>query len=336
MEPGASAPAGMAAIAAAAGVAVSTVSRALSGAPGVSPAKRAEILEIARSVGYLAPEGGRTQSARARITAVVPEADRWAFGSILTGLHEVLTGADASLTVLQGASGADRARLAGAPGLYREADVVVLVPLPAEVSLTELQRLRDRLVVAGSVVPGVPSVGIDDVEAGQKATNYLVNTGYRNIAFATYSDHQGTHGVASRRRGDGFVRTMERAGLDPSRQIYVPFGANAGAAAAERLLAGDHLPEAVVMNSDEMAAGAMVVLRRAGVRVPEDLALIGFDDHPIAEMVRLTTIAQPVREQGRLAATMALTLAAGGPVPDEVTLPTRLVVRESTTRPHES
>ncbi|MFV0452973.1 MAG: hypothetical protein ACK5LS_12175 [Propioniciclava sp.] len=130
---------------------------------------RAEILALAREVGYLAPEGGRGPAARARITAVVPEADRWAFGSILTGVHEVLTAADAALTVVQGASGADRARLAGAPELYRDADAVMLVPLP-EATLTELRRLRDRLVVAGSVVPGVPSVGIDDIEAGQKAT----------------------------------------------------------------------------------------------------------------------------------------------------------------------
>lgn len=244
----------------------------------------------------------------------------------------MLTRTNASLTVLQGESGADRARLAGAPGIDQDAEVVVLVPLPRGVPIPRLPQLRHRLVIAGSVVPGIPSVGIDDLDARQKATNYLINTGYRRIGFAAYDDHDGTHGVASRLRGDGFTRSMQRAGLDPSWRIQVPFGTTAGQAAAEQLLGGDSVPEAMVMSSDEMAASAMTVLQRAGVRVPDDLAVIGVDDHPMAEVMQLTTIAQPVRDQGRLAATMVLTLAAGGPIPEPRTLPTRLVIRASTRR----
>lgn len=334
MEPDSSNPIGMAAIARQAGVSVSTVSRALSGASGVSEARRAQILEIARSIGYLADDTGRearrpTRS-RGRIAAVVPEPDRWVFGSIMAGLHDVLTPAGSSLTVYQGLSGAARAKLLGSSTLARNADAVVLVPMPRGIPAADIERLGVPVVVAGAVVEGLPSVGIDDVAVGQKATNYLINTGYRRIAYAYYTDHEGTPGNASRRRGEGFAATMERAGLDPSWTVQAPFGPDSGRVAAELLLEGDHLPEALVVASDEMAAGMMSVFRRAGVRIPDDLAIIGVDDHPVADLVHLTTIAQPARQQGQVAATMALE-ALQGPLPAKaITLPTRLVVREST------
>lgn len=200
----------------------------------------------------------------------------------------------------------------------------------------DIRRSRIPVIVAGSVVEGLPSVGIDDVLVGQKATNYLINTGYRRIAYASYGDREGTPGYASLKRGEGFVASMERAGLNPSWRVQVPFGPEAGRAAAELLLERDNLPEAVVACSDEMAAGIVSVFRRTGVRIPDDVAIIGVDDHPIADLLHLTTIAQPAREQGRLAATMAMR-ALDGPIPAEtITLPTRLIVRESTARPGKS
>lgn len=336
MEPESTGTVGMAAIAKAAGVSVSTVSRALSGTAGVSAAKRAQILELARSLGYLvddAREERRPARSRGRITAVIPEPDRWVFGSIMAGLHDVLTPAGPTLTVYQGLSGAERARLFGSAALARNADVVLLVPMPRGVPLADVERIGVPVVVAGSVVQGLPSVGIDDVAVGQKATNYLINTGYRRIAYAYYTDHEGTPGNASRRRGKGFATSMERAGLDPSWTVQVPFGPESGRMAAERLLEGDHLPEALVVSSDEMAAGMMSVFRRAGVRIPDDLAIIGVDDHPVADLVHLTTIAQPARQQGQVAATMALRALHGALPAEAITLPTRLIVRESTARP---
>lgn len=328
-------PVGMAAIAEAAGVAVSTVSRALSGTSGVSAAKRDQILEIARQTGYLSDRPRRERSANlehARIVAVTPEPDRWVFGSILAGLHDVLSTPGPSLTVFQGFSGPERARIFGSAPVFRQADVVVLVPMPRGIPVAEMAGVGVPTVIAGSVVQGLPSVGIDDVAVGQKSTNYLINTGYRRIGYASYTDHAGTPGNASRRRGKGFVGSMERAGLDPSLRVQVPFGPESGRQAAELLLEGDRLPEALVVCSDEMAAGMMGVFRRAGVRIPDDLAIIGVDDHPVAEMLSLSTIAQPARQQGQLAATMALQALQGTLAPEAITLPTRLMVRESTRR----
>ncbi len=183
----------MASIAAAAGVFVSTVSRALSGVPGVSTAKRAEIRRIARAQGYLADDASRdqTRDARAagRITAVIPEPDRWVFGSILAGLHDVLTPTGASLTVYQGLSGRERAKLFEATALSRNSDVVVLVPMPRRMPVPDVRRMGVPVVVAGSVVEGIASVGIDDVVVGQQATNYLINSGCTSIVFASSTDH---------------------------------------------------------------------------------------------------------------------------------------------------
>ena len=231
-----SAPVGMAAIAQAAGVSVSTVSRALSGLPGVSDAKRAEILELARRFGYVADERGhrsdrRGEPVRGRITAVIPEPDRWVFGSILAGLHDVLTSDGPSLTVYSGLSATERARIIDSPTFIRETDVVVLSPLPRDISVERLHHLGVPVVVANSVVPGLASVGIDDPAVGRQATNYLINTGYRRIALAYYSDHEGTSGVASQKRREGFMQSMEREGLDPSWQVEVSFGPDAGRAA---------------------------------------------------------------------------------------------------------
>jgi DNA-binding LacI/PurR family transcriptional regulator len=103
------------------------------------------------------------------------------------------------------------------------------------------------------------------------------------------------------------------------------------------LLATDPLPTAVFAASDEMAVGAVHAAREAGLRVPEDISVIGIDDHEMAEFFDLSTVAQPVYEQGRLAAGLLLDVLAADadhPVtPSAVTVPTRLVVRRTTAAP---
>ena len=362
---------GMADIAVAASVAVSTVSRALSGSPGVSPAKRRQIIEIACALGYLsseseivAPESIRSSEPRRgkvtegklsqgdleyRITAVVPESDRWIFGSILTGIHDVLSPQGVSLHVRQGLSASQRAKFLSSSQLPRQTDLVILVPAPRDMSVDDLRHLPIPAVVAGSVVEGVASVGIDDVAVGHKATNYLRNIGLERIVYVGYLDHDGTSGVATRRRGIGYEQIMNKEGL-PVWHVKVPFKPSPGRAAAEVLLAGENLPQGVICSSDEIAADMMAVFRQAGVSIPEDISIIGVDDHPMAGVLGLTTIGQPAREQGREAARLALRILEGRaetggsrmrgkaavrapmPEPESITLPTRLIVRETTRR----
>lgn len=366
-------PVGMADIAAAASVAISTVSRALSGAPGVSAVKRKEIIEIARHLGYLntdnsaghlASDSSRVPEIKElRITAVVPESDRWIFGSILTGIHDVLSPEEVSLQVKQGLSASERARFLRNPHLATQTDLVILVPAPRDMGAMDFRSLPVPAVIAGTVVPGIPSVGIDDVAVGRKATNYLRNLGLTSIAYVGFLDHDGTSGVATHRRGIGYEEAMIRAGLAVW-HVKVPFTPNPGRAAAEALLAGENLPQGVICSSDEIAADMMGIFRQAGVTIPDDISIIGVDDHPIAGFLGLTTIRQPAREQGREAAKLALRIlevsSLGGygrvgahqgelPISSEVpigsenptggeadvktiTLPTRLIIRETTRR----
>jgi DNA-binding LacI/PurR family transcriptional regulator len=92
-------------------------------------------------------------------------------------------------------------------------------------------------------------------------------------------------------------------------------------------------PTAVFAHSDEVALGAIRTIRRAGLRVPEDISVIGIDDHPLAELTDLTTVRQPVYQQGVLAAQMVLSLLRGEDVEQDIIVPTQLVIRRSTAPP---
>jgi DNA-binding LacI/PurR family transcriptional regulator len=150
-------------------------------------------------------------------------------------------------------------------------------------------------------------------------------------------DPVGRATTAARRAG--FEAVLAEAGIggadSADRVIAEPWGLSGGMRAVERLLGRRSLPTAIFAESDEMALGALQVLRRAGLEVPGRVSLVGFDDHEMAPAGDLTTIAQPVRRQGELAAGWLLSVLAGreqdGPV--ELVLPTRLVVRGTTGPP---
>jgi DNA-binding LacI/PurR family transcriptional regulator len=134
----------------------------------------------------------------------------------------------------------------------------------------------------------------------------------------------------------GYERVLASLGMPCVAEsvVVAPWGFEGGARAMEQLLASPELPTAIFAESDEMAFGALRTLRRAGLRVPEDISLVGFDDHEFASVVDLTTVAQPVHDIGEIAATLLLEAIGprAGDVTD-VTLPTRLVVRGTTGPP---
>jgi DNA-binding LacI/PurR family transcriptional regulator len=167
---------------------------------------------------------------------------------------------------------------------------------------------------------------------------HLVLLGHRDIAMIAGRTAAAFNRTASRARLAGFCGALEAAGIPvgPEAVVSRPWGIGGGAAAMEEILSGDRLPTAIFAESDEMAFGALRVLRRAGLDVPGDISVIGFDDHELAEAFDLTTVAQPVAEQGKMAATLLLELlgrGAGVSLGTGVTLPTRLIVRGSVSPP---
>jgi DNA-binding LacI/PurR family transcriptional regulator len=212
------------------------------------------------------------------------------------------------------------------------------MPLTEEHTLA-LRALDLPMVSVGTQVPGSPSVGIDEAAAATSAINHLLHLRHERIGLISGTADDARFGfVSSAARRRGAERALAAAGrpLDPRLVADGSHGLEGGAAAMAKLLSRSTLPTAVFAESDELAIGALWALRRAGLAVPEDMSIIGVDDHEMAAMLDLTTIAQSVPEQGEVAAELLIQLldgTAGDDVCEPVILPTRLVLRASTAPP---
>jgi LacI family repressor for deo operon, udp, cdd, tsx, nupC, and nupG len=335
-------------VAAVAGVSAATVSRALHGHRSISEATRRKVQQAAEDLGYSLPT---TVTDRARVFVVMPYLDRWYFGQVLDGVER--TFADRSiLVVIQRLIGIDdrrRALLGDVP--RREADGVLLVnvpPAPDEVEL--LVERRVPLVLLGVSQPGVPSVEIDDVAAARTATAHLVRLGHRRIGLLSGRPFERIPFTAPPERRRGFLLAHKDAGLpwDPGLEATGDFTVRGAHRAAVTLLDRPNPPTAIFAESDEMAFAVLAVARSLGLLVPEDLSVVGFDDHELSESLGLTTVAQPVRTLGELAALQLAGLLLGGPhghshavsppggqppPAHRVMVPTMMVVRSSTAVP---
>jgi DNA-binding LacI/PurR family transcriptional regulator len=323
-------------VAALAGVSPATVSRSLRGHSNVSPQTRQRVLDAARELAYtISPNASGLASGRTgAVGVVVPFVTRWYFATVIAGLHDALSAAGYDLLLYHLGDVAARDRFFERMPLARRVDAVVSValPLPEEHTLA-LRALEMPMVTVGAHLPGVPGVGIDDEHACRTAVRHLVHQGHERIVLITDLSDDGEFGfVSSHRRRGGYLDAMAAAGLEPRVHVAAAYGIDGGTAAMEAVLGGETLPTAVVAEYDELAIGAMRAMRRASVAVPAQVSVVGVDDHEMAAVVDLTTVAQPVREQGAAAGRMLAAMLDGGSrtVVDDLVLPTRLVVRGST------
>jgi LacI family transcriptional regulator len=178
----------------------------------------------------------------------------------------------------------------------------------------------------------ITSVDSDNVHGAMMAVQHLVRQGYTRIASIT-GPLTMTAGIDRR---EGFLSAMRGAGFAPEERYIVEgdFSEQGGFNAMQRLLALDERPQALFVASDMMAIGALRAIRAAGLRVPEDIALVGFDDIPLASAVEptLTTIRQPIEQLGHTAASLLLDRLNDGDghaSTQRIVLPTDLVLRES-------
>jgi DNA-binding LacI/PurR family transcriptional regulator len=197
-----------------------------------------------------------------------------------------------------------------------------------------LQILRERaipVVASGRPrsAPSISSVDVDNHSGGREATEHLIAQGRRRIAHIAGS----SEGAAGAQRLQGYREAMWKAALNSDLIEPAEGGRDAGEMAMHRLLAQTHRIDAVFAASDSMAAGALWALQVLGIRVPEDVALIGFDNSPIATTTRpqLSSVHQPIEAMGREMARLALSPAANGHhASQEVVLPVELAIRYST------
>jgi len=326
------------------GVSTATVSRALRGLPRVSDETRVRVLQAAAELDYVAsPSAAGLASGQTRaLGVVVPFVTRWFYSSVVQGAEELLREAGYDLLLYNlGGSLEARARVFSGQLLRKRVDAVLVLSLtPTTAEVAALNKLGRPVVVVGATVPGWGSVRIDDGETATIAMRHLLGLGHQRIAYIGGSLTDQLDFAAPLDRLQGYRAAMLDAGLPvpPEWEVVGDFTVRGGRSAMRRLLAGETVPSAVFAASDEMAIGAVHAARQHGLRVPEDLSVIGIDDHEMAEFFDLTTVAQPVHEQGRLAAQLLLDALAGAddgppPVPPALTVPTRLVTRATTAPP---
>ena len=326
-------------VAARAGVSPATVSRALRGHVSVSAATRERVLRAAAELRYVvSPAASGLSTGRTGTVGVVaPQLTRWYYAQIVAAAGQVLRdhGLDMLLHSLGDAAG--RARFFERMPLSRRVDAILFLSIGLSKAETELLRgLRVPLVVVGAEVLDSWSVRVDDVSGAAKAVSHLINLGHRDIGLISSSLGGGFDFTAPVHRRQGCEAALRSGGIEwpPGRQVAVPWGVEGGAAAMAELLSTQPHPTAVFAESDELAFGALQTLRRAGIAVPGEVSVIGFDNHEMAELLDLTTVAQPVRELGQWAARLLIeALDQPGADPRQVVLPTRVVVRATTGPP---
>jgi LacI family transcriptional regulator len=326
-----------------AGVSIATVSRVLNDRPDVAPNTRETVLQVVRQQGFSPNRGVRTLS-RGRtgfIGLTLPLIADAYFGPILSGASEALYEED--MRIILGPTLHEHDREASLlERLVRESTdgAILMLPSESEDELRALQAQGYPFVVVDPLEPppdGIPCVSAMHASGAKQATEHLLELGHRRIAAIA-----GAKGwYATEERLLGFRAALAGAGilLDPALIRYSDWQIRSGEIAAEELLSIDDPPTAIFGFNDNVAIGVLNAARRHGLRVPEDLSIVGFDDTFQSKIVtpQLTTVRQPLQELGRTGVSLLMRLLEGQRVEAlRMELSTTLVVRASTGPPREA
>lgn len=321
-----------------AGVSSATVSKVLNGRDDVAADTRAAVQRLLDDAGYARRGRGPRAPSRLLDLVVTDLTTQWA-GEVLRGAEEETQQRGVGLVVTATHSREVGARTwLDALQSRDSAGVVLVASRLAHEAAAELSALGTPLVVVdpvGGFDPTVPSVGAANWAGGLAATEHLVALGHRRIAVITGPPEL----VCSRERLDGYRTAMARAGLpvDDRWIRYGNFYPGDGRTGAAELLELADPPTAIFAGSDQQATGVYAEARHRGIRLPEELSVVGFDDVQLCQWLvpELTTVRQPMADMARVAARMVLD--AVGPWRPErvpsVELATELVVRASTGPP---
>lgn len=324
------------AVAARAGVSRATVSRVVNGSTTVAEPIREAVTRAVAELGYVPNLAARSLVTQRTdsIALVMPEAatrvfsDDQVFPGIIRGVSQELEAADKQLVLMLAGSPAGHHRVERYT-TGRHVDGVLFASLHGADPLPgTLARLGIPVVVSGRPLGDapVPYVDVDHVAGVTAAVRHMINIGRRRIA--TIAGPQDM--VAGIERLSGYRSAVADAGL-PELIAVGDFTRESGSAAMRRLLTEHPDLDGVFAASDLMAHAALRTLREAGRRVPDDVAVVGFDDIETAAYTEppLTTVRQPIVELGRRMTRQLLRLAAGETIEQAVMLPTELIRRAS-------
>lgn len=316
-------------------VSVATVSRALRGLPNVAPATRARVIAAAEELHYVAdPQASRLAAGRSHtVGVVVPKIGQWYYARLFEAVNATVSPQGYDVLPFALTDETSRQRFLERRPFRKRVDALVVADVPmTDGQLASMAEADIPIVTVGLRTEVFSSILVDNVGGSRMAAEHLIGLGHEDIALLG-----GQHGETFQfqiplDRREGFLRAMKARDIPVRDDLMVDaeVAMSGGAEAMQGLMQLDDRPTAVMAMSDEMAIGAMQVARDYGLRVPDDVSIIGFDDHEVSEFIGLTTVRQDVDAQGHEAAEWVLESLAGSPEVHHVVLPARLVVRRTT------
>ena len=318
-----------------ANVSKSTVSRVLNNSSAVHQDKRSAVLEAMKVLGYEPNVFARSLAGGQSMTIGILTQNIGSpfYDAIAQGVIEGLRGTGYSPIFVDGQWQQSTESEVIRTLLGRKVDGLVLIG--GDIPIKELNQLRDRLptIAVGRQLVGWENqcVYIDNVDAAYRATMHLIDLGHRDIALIRGLKHQ----PDAIKRFEGYSQALADAGIEFDSELICPgdFTAQSGVLAVNSLLARNTHFSAIFAANDMVAFGARLALHRHGIRVPEDVSIVGFDDQAEAAFMTppLTTIRQPALEMGTAAA-FALVKLIRGEAYELPELPVTLQLRESVAR----
>lgn len=323
-------------VARACGVAPSTVSNALSNRRYVRPDTRQLVIETAERLGYRASAVARglRMERSWSVGLMLASISNPFYPEVARGVEDVVTEIDCNLILCNTDYHADKQDRYLRVLLDRRVDGIIMGSHPDERHVAELRKAHVPYVLLnkGHGVLQGDYVGVDNRGGIAKAVDHLVTLGHRRIGFIRGHPMSG----ATEARHESYIESLHRRGCEVDERLAVNgrYDFVSGQTAAQQLLDVEDPPTAIISANDIMAIGAITAIRSRGLRVPEDISVVGFDDIFLSSlpMVQLTTIRVPKRELGAEAARVLVERIGGarGDSSCEVVLPAELIERQTT------
>ncbi|MCF1592294.1 LacI family DNA-binding transcriptional regulator [Streptomyces muensis] len=321
-------------VASRAGVSISTVSNVLNKPKRVNADTRGRVLAIIDELGFVPRDAAISRARRGvgRIGVIAPFTAHESFRRRLIGVLKEASEQGSEVVVWDEASAAaTTSPLLSSLPVRRRLDGLLIMGLPVDSAVVDrLIGTNLPAVLVDTSHPRLSSVTVNDITGGYLAARHLLGLGHRHITVVGEQQVSDQYVSQGQRRFAGIERALAEAGLPPShmeRVVAPGTDVSAGRAVVAALWAAGRRPTAFFGHSDELAAGILAELRSLGAETPTGVGVVGYDDGPLAEALRMTSVRQPLEESGRLATRMLYTRIAGPQPVGDTVLDPEVIVR---------
>lgn len=320
-------------------VGIATVSRVINGSPSVSEETRNRILQAIEELNYTPNPIARRLSTGRTLTigAIVPFFTLPDFVKRLQGVQSVLAESEYDLVLYNVDSPAQRDKYLNELPRKSRVDGLLVLSLPIrEEQAVKFTHAGTPIVLVDFFHPGLDSITVDHVMGAAIATRHLIDLGHTRIAMVSDSLENPFNFPATRLRHQGYSQALEAAGIpvNPAYHIQGEHGRENARQLASQLFTLPEPPSAIFAATDTQAIGILEAARQSGIRVPNQLSVVGYNDIRDAEYMNLTTVRQPLFESGVRGVERLLELIENPDQPPEhINLPLELVIRSTTAQP---